>query len=208
MKNSILLGLCVPMFLLSSLAMADGNRYDKERRYHSEIGVSEAFVLTHYNRGNVSGSEFRNAVLIDVRSIPEYVAGHPANAVNIPYPRIHPTIDSTLNAAEKASLFVEAVMAAYPDKNTPILLLCRTGSRSVDAGNLLADAGYTHVRNIWEGFIGMPKVDTKGNLLDLNNNGIIGDEGDLDGWKNYAGLPYSTRLLPQLIYQPLSYLYY
>lgn len=87
-------------------------------------------------------------------------------------------------------------------------MLCRTGSRSIAASNVLADAGYTHVRNIWEGFEGRPKTEVNGNVLDLNNDGKVGDAGDLDGWANYAGLPTTTLLLPQLIYTPYDYLYY
>jgi rhodanese-related sulfurtransferase len=207
-KNTLIAGVAASFMALSVSALADGNRYDKERRYHSEVSASEAFMLTNYDRGNVSASSSANAVLIDVRSIPEYVAGHPEKAMNIPYPRIHPEIDATLSADEKKQMLIEAVEAAIPDKSTPILTLCKTGSRSIDAANILADAGYTHVRNIWEGFEGRVKVDTSGNSLDLNNNGVVGDAGDLDGWKNFAGLPYSTKLRPTLIYSPLQFLYY
>ncbi len=202
--GSVFTSLC----LLSSAAFADGNRYDQPRRYHSEVTASEAYLLTHRDRGNANGLASGNAVLLDVRSIPEYVAGHPEGAINVPYPRIHETIDPTLSADEKATLLVEAVLAAVPDKDTPILVLCKTGSRSIAASNLLADAGYTHVRNIWEGFEGRTKTDTSGNELDLNNNDVVGDAGDLDGWMNGAGLPYSTKLHPQRIYKPLAYLYY
>ncbi|HEY0633973.1 MAG TPA: rhodanese-like domain-containing protein [Gammaproteobacteria bacterium] len=209
MNNKLsLLGVGLSLGLLSAAVLAEGNRYDQERRYHSEVSASEAYVLTHYDRGNASGNPSSNAVLLDVRSIAEYVAGHPAGALNVPYPNIDASVNGMLTSEDKARLLVDAVTAAIPDKETPILVLCRTGSRSVAASNILADAGYTHVRNIWEGFEGRPKTDVNGNVLDLNNNGVVGDAGDLDGWKNHAGLPYTSALLPQLIYQPYSYLYY
>lgn len=207
-KNPLIAGITASLLMISVTASAEGNRYNKDRRYHSEISASEAFLLTHLDKGNVSANLSANAVLIDVRSIPEYVAGHPDKAMNIPYPRIHPDIDATLSADEKKQLLIDAVEAAIPDKSTPILTLCKTGSRSIDAANILADAGYTHVRNIWEGFEGRVKVDTSGNSLDLNNDGVVGDSGDLDGWKNFAGLPYSTKLRPTLIYSPYQFLYY
>lgn len=206
--KSAFTGVCASLCLLSASAVAEGNRYDQPRLYHSEVSASEAFRLTHHDRGNVSGNASRNAVLLDVRSIPEYVAGHPDGALHVPYPRIHETLDATLSDEDKATLLIEAVTAAIPDKNTPILVLCKTGSRSIAASNLLAEAGYTHVRNIWEGFEGRTKTDTSGNQLDLNSNGVVGDAGDLDGWKNFAGLPYSTKLRPRLIYKPFDYLYY
>ncbi|QKT03960.1 hypothetical protein HUS23_09100 [Ectothiorhodospiraceae bacterium 2226] len=195
-------------FALSGLAHADGNRYERERNYHSEVSVSEAYVLTTYGRQNgADNAGTPNPVLLDVRSIGEYVAGHPDKALHVPYPRIHPTVDPTLSNEEKARLLVEGVKAAVPDLDTPLLVLCRTGARSIAAANILTEAGYTHVRNIWEGFEGMPKTGVNGNLLDLNNDGVI-DERDWDGWKNFAGLPYSTKLRPTLIYQPLQHLYY
>jgi rhodanese-related sulfurtransferase len=207
-KKPLIAGLAASLLTISVTAAAEGNRYDKERRYHSEISAAEAFLVTHFDRGNARANPSANAVLIDVRSIPEYVAGHPGKAMNIPYPRIHPDIDPTLSAEQKKQQFLDAVVAAIPDKNTPILTLCKTGSRSIDAANILADAGYTQVRNIWEGFEGRTKIDTSGNTLDLNNDGVVGDSGDLDGWKNFAALPYSTKLRPTLIYSPLQYLYY
>lgn len=206
------LGACALFSLIvTSSALADGNRYDRERNYHSEVSVSEAFVLTHYGKGNDTRRGKPNtpdAVIVDVRSIPEYVDGHPAKALNVPYPRIHPDVDPTLTDEEKATLLVEGVKAAVPNLDTPLLVLCRTGSRSIAASNILTEAGYTEVRNIWEGFVGRTKTDVNGNELDLNNNGVVGDDGDLDGWMNYAGLPYSTKLRPNLIYQPYAYLYY
>ena len=57
-----------------------------------------------------------------------------------------------------AEQYVNDVLAKFPDRSTPILTMCRTGYRSVLAANLLADAGYTNVRNIWQGFVGNTKV--------------------------------------------------
>lgn len=204
--RTAVLGIGASLCLVSASALAEGNRYDQPRLYHSEVSVSEAFLIA--KNGNANGKASKRPVLLDVRSIPEYVSGHPEGALHVPYPRIHDTLDPILSAEEKAALLVEAVTAAVPDKDTPILVLCKTGSRSIAASNLLAQAGYTQVRNVWEGFEGRTKTDTAGNELDLNNNGVVGDEGDLDGWKNFAGPPYSTKLNPQLIYRPFDYLYY
>ena len=109
----------------------------------------------------------------------------------------------------------------FPDRDTPILTLCRTGKRSVWAANILANPmewipkrggtipegvvleGYTNVRNIWEGFEGKYKWDdTLTFALDLNNDGeltpmngvVMEQNADRDGWWNYQQLPYSTEL--------------
>lgn len=207
---------CALLALTASMNVyAEGNRYDLPRNYHSEISAAKAYILTNHDKGNVGKSDFANAVLIDVRTVEEYGAGHPPKSSNIPFPHIHNRHAANPDHPEHSTYigqdpeqFVNDVIAAFPDRSTPILTLCRTGYRSVLAGNLLADAGYTNVRNIWQGFVGRTKVDTAGNTLDLNNDGVDGDAGDNDGWSGYQELPVSTKLLPQLIYAPYEYLYY
>jgi len=224
------------------IATADvGNRYGLPQNYHSEISAAEANSLTSHDKGNISGNDFSNAVLIDVRRASEYKAGHPPKSYSIPFPHIdgsasepndstdyigydlsgNPDIcfvdgcdddtnkDGTLNPDD----YVAYVESLIPDKDTPILTLCRTGYRSVQAGNLLTSAGYTNVRNIWEGYVGQPKFAYAGGdvaephvKLDLNHDGVI-DDSDKDGWSGFQGLPISTKNLPQRIFSPYSYLY-
>ena len=88
--------------------------------------------------------------------------------------------------------------------------------RSVAAANVLTEAGYTHVRNIWEGFVGIylripwGTDPISGVPLyrdgDMNHDGNV-DDLDKNGWRYYQGLPYDTRLLPKLIYRDMAYLY-
>jgi rhodanese-related sulfurtransferase len=201
------------------------NRYNLPRNYESEISAAEAYlnaVAGHERWGESDHHDYnvkgKRPVIVDVRSIPEYVAGHPKGAYNIPYPYI--VQDCTTLTPDGACAgpgpktpqidenFIAAVEQAIPDKDTPIYTLCRTGHRSVLAANLLTADGYTHVRNIWQGFVGQPKVDFFLNgPLDLNHDGKITDE-DRDGWRYYQHLPYSKKLRPQLLYQPYLYLYY
>ena len=218
-KMKTLINGCALVALAVSINVyAEGNRYDLPRNYHSEVSAAKAYILTNHNQGNKEQDEFANAVLIDVRTVEEYGDGHPPKSSNIPFPHIHKRPTMTLPDGTKVpdpdyirqdpEQFVNDVIAAFPDRNTPILTMCRTGYRSVLAGNLLAEAGYENVRNIWQGFVGRTKVDTAGNVLDLNNDGVDGDLGDLDGWSGYQELPISTKLLPELIYAPYAYLYY
>jgi len=197
------------------------NRYDLPKNYESEISAAEAYLSAVANSKewgtNHSGNN-NHPVIVDVRSIPEYVAGHPKGAYNIPYPFIVQDCSTLtpdgactgpgVKTPQDPDVFVAAVEQAIPDKDTPIYTLCRTGHRSVLAANLLTAAGYTHVRNIWQGFVGQPKVDFyKNGPLDLNHDGAITDE-DRDGWRYYQHLPYSKNLIPGLLYQPYVYLYY
>lgn len=127
--------------------------------------------------------------------------------------------------------FVEYVESVIRDKDTPILTLCATGYRSVQAANALVKYGrYTNVRNIWEGFNGQPKyayagssivvardddgnviVDENNNViltpLDLNNDGVV-DGNDRDGWNYYQELPVSTKIHRRRIDRDFADLYY
>jgi rhodanese-related sulfurtransferase len=212
--------------------------------YHSEISPAEAYVTAVVNGGSRElrraswGRGEGRAVILDVRSTPEYKAGHPEHAYNVPYPYIYQYCDDrgrrpdgacfgkTGQIDQDPAAFVSYVEGIVPDKDTPIYTLCRTGVRSVGAANVLTDAGYTHVRNIWEGFVGIyleapkvtgyvdddndpstPDVPVIEELpVDLNHDGKLTDD-DKNGWRNHQGLPYDTRLLRPLIYRPYAYLY-
>jgi rhodanese-related sulfurtransferase len=227
----------------AGIASADlGNRYGLPQIYHSEVSAAEAYTLTSHGRGNKRGSDFANAVIIDVRRVSEHVAGHPPKSYSIPFPHVSGSPDEpndstgyigydlsndsnicfvdgcddgtnedgTLNPAD----FVSYVESLFPDKSTPILTLCRTGYRSVQAANLLTASGYENVRNIWEGFVGQPKYAYDGGSvrvpleqLDLNHDNSF-DDNDKDGWAYYQGLPVSTEIHPQRIFSPYIYLYY
>lgn len=66
--------------------------------------------------------------------------------------------------------FVEQVKAAArPDLETPILIICRSGVRSISAAKALTNVGYTDCYNVLHGFEGNP---------DTNNQ-----RGKISGWK-------------------------
>lgn len=108
------------------------------------------------------------AVLIDVRTAIEHsFVGQPIGAIHIAwkeFPGMQP------NAA-----FVKQIKETVPDHATPLLLLCRSGQRSVAAAESLQSEGYQHLINIVEGFEGS---------LDENKH-----RGNLGGWR-FHGLPW------------------
>ena len=53
-----------------------------------------------------------------------------------------------------SSLSSENVQKEIVDIHVPILLICRCGNRSLEAGKVLIQAGFSHVYNIIEGFEG------------------------------------------------------
>ncbi|MDD2737613.1 MAG: rhodanese-like domain-containing protein [Methylomonas lenta] len=88
-----------------------------------------------------------SAVLIDVRTAIEHsFVGHPPKAIHVAWKEFP---GMQLNTA-----FVEQVQQHVADKSAPVLLLCRSGQRSVDAAKALETNGYQHLINILEGFEG------------------------------------------------------
>jgi rhodanese-related sulfurtransferase len=194
--------------------------------YKGEISNSKAYVDTVVNNNKPwTWKSSRKAVLLDVRSLQEYKAGHPENAYNVPYPYIHQYCDEQgrhPDGACKKSVgqdnqtlddFIAYVEKIIPNKNTPIYTLCRTGSRSVGAANRLTEAGYENVYNMWEGFVGVYLQapielgqDPEFGPVDLNHDGVLNDL-DKNGWIYHGGMPYSKSLLPHLVYRP-AFRYY
>ncbi len=110
----------------------------------------------------------KTAVLIDVRTKMEHLfVGHPPQAIHIPWKEAP---DWQLN-----SHFVENVRQVVSNPNVPILLLCRSGQRSLEAAAALEKAGYSRLINIVDGFEG---------ALDDNKQ-----RGHLNGWR-FLGLPW------------------
>lgn len=73
------------------------------------------------------------------------------------------------------SQFIEQVHRYAPNPEAPVLLLCRSGQRSLEAAMVLEQAGYQHLVNILDGFEGP---------LDGNKH-----RGNLAGWR-FSGLPW------------------
>ena len=203
----------------SGQSLAEGNRYDLPREYVSEISPAKAYLEM----------KKEESILIDVRRLREYAAGHPEKAFNVPFPH---KVDSNDQTASTAYWAVYNLVGG--DVDTPINTLCRTGARSVRLANILADPlntandparvavpggiPFTNVRNIWEGFVGQHKEPynssdpTNKTFLDLNNNGVIDSDvadvyshttdanPDKDGWRNYQQLPWNTKLHVNRVY--------
>ena len=68
------------------------------------------------------------AIVLDVRTEAEYKGGHIKSAVLLPLDRLEEEAETVLR-----------------DKNAEILVYCRSGRRSADAGAILTALGYTHV---------------------------------------------------------------
>lgn len=109
------------------------------------------------------------SVFIDVRmEIESLYVGRPPGVVNVPwyeYPELMP----------QPMEFVESVKQEVRDVSRPVVLICRSGKRTVDAGLALEAAGFTHVINVLHGF--------EGELDDQFHRSTV------SGWR-FDGLPW------------------
>ncbi len=127
--------------------------------YAGELTAAQAYTIL----GNI-----QSATLVDVRTMPEWQFAGTANLEEIqkePIPlswRFYPTMEENTD-------FVQQLSAKIQEPTTPLLFICRTGARSLDAAIAMTGAGYQRCFNITDGFEG-PKDDE-------------GRRGTVAGWK-------------------------
>lgn len=115
-------------------------------------------------------------IMIDVRSSMEYLfVGHPTGSVHVPW------IDApnwTVNphfVTEVRKVLLGGVGMGVHSNDAPVVLICRSGKRSLEAGKLLIDNEFMEVFNVDEGF--------EGELDEHHHRSTTG------GWR-YHGLPW------------------
>jgi rhodanese-related sulfurtransferase len=107
-----------------------------------------------------------HAVFMDIRSFAEFwFVGHPVGAVSVPFN----DEEYGLNAK-----FVEEA-ASFARRDQAIVLICRSGKRTLHAGAALEAAGFTNVAHVTTGFEG-----------DMNAQD---QRSSIDGWR-FDGLPW------------------
>ncbi|HKV40777.1 MAG TPA: rhodanese-like domain-containing protein [Blastocatellia bacterium] len=121
-------------------------------------------------------------IYLDVRSVPEYEAGHAAGAINIPLLHFTPGVGMTPNPD-----FINVVDANLP-KDAKLVVGCKTGGRSARACEMLSQIGYNDPANIRGGFVGV--VDPSGRVVEA-------------GWSS-LNLPVCTECKPEAGYEALA----
>lgn len=95
------------------------------------------------------------AVLVDVRSTPEVLfVGHPQGSVHIPWIDEPQWIVNPHFITRVRELMLGGILSGEGRQPPPIILICRSGKRSVDAGLALIDAGFSEIYNVLDGFEG------------------------------------------------------
>jgi len=116
-----------------------------------------------------------SALLIDIRSNMEFLfVGHPEGALHVPWID-EPDWDVNPNFVKEVRQLMLGGVCDQGEGTPPIILICRSGKRSVDAGNVLLDAGFHNVCHIDEGF--------EGDRDNEHHRSSIG------GWR-FRGLPW------------------
>lgn len=116
------------------------------------------------------------AVLIDVRSNMEFLfVGHPVGAISIPWIDEPDWVINPHFAAEVRKVLLGGISCDHGFGCAPVLLICRSGKRSLEAGEVLLKEGFTQVYNVVQGF--------EGDLDDHHHRSTLG------GWR-YEGLPW------------------
>jgi rhodanese-related sulfurtransferase len=86
-------------------------------------------------------------VYVDVRSIPEFEAGHPEGAYNVPLAHLGP------HGMAPNTEFMTVMEKQFP-KDAKIVVGCKSGGRSLQAATMLLSTGYTDVIDQRAGFMG------------------------------------------------------
>lgn len=73
----------------------------------------------------------QGGVVVDVRTASEFASGHLPGAANLPVDQL-----------------ADRIAAAVPDKSTPVLVHCLSGTRSAMACRILKGMGYSEVVNL------------------------------------------------------------
>lgn len=108
-------------------------------------------------------------LFVDVRmEIESLYVGRPPGVVNVPWYE-YPDLQAD------AQKFSDAVTCEADGKGQPVLLICRSGKRTLDAGKALEAAGFSNVQHVVHGFEG-----------DLDERFR---RSTLSGWR-FEGLPW------------------
>jgi rhodanese-related sulfurtransferase len=143
-------------------------------------GTYDAFPAAGY-AGDVTPTvawkmltELKDAVLIDVRTRAEwtYVGLPDLESLDKKPALIEWQVFPTMQPNPE---FITTLSAALPDRQAPLLFLCRSGARSAAAAKAMTAAGYSTCLNVVDGF--------EGPLDGVAKRGTKG------GWKA-AGLPW------------------
>ena len=133
------------------------------------LSPQEAWAWLQAGQARARAGDVPEPLFVDVRmEIESLYVGRPPGVENIPwyeYPDLTPD----------PQRFADAVAAEAGDKQRPVLLICRSGKRTLDAGKALEAAGFSDVAHVVHGFEGELNEQFK--------------RSSVNGWR-FEGLPW------------------
>ena len=116
------------------------------------------------------------SVLVDIRSTMEYLfVGHPKGAVHVPWIDEPEWVVNPHFVTDIRKLLLGGAVCDEEEGCAPVILICRSGKRSKEAGRALLKAGFRNVCHVDSGFEG-----------DLDEHHHRSTRG---GWR-FEGLPW------------------
>ena len=116
------------------------------------------------------------SVLIDVRSNMEFLfVGHAKGSISIPWIDEPDWVINPHFVTEVRKVLLGGVSCSTEVGCAPVILICRSGIRSLEAGAVLVESGFSSVFNVSDGF--------EGELDDQHHRSAQG------GWR-FEGLPW------------------
>lgn len=121
------------IFMSSLFAEVD---FRTAKLYKADINSKQAYKMQQ-----------TGILVVDVRTIKEYKTLHPKGAINIPV-----FYEKKGQRVFNKNFLNEIYIALNKNLNQSIILICRSGSRTKLASNLLANNEFTNVYNVKNGF--------------------------------------------------------
>ena len=187
----VITALILAVSSFSVIAEVDASKLKKKKQ------TPQALYITAKEAYNDRVNNPLGSFFIDVRTRAEveFVGMTSMIDANIPY-MVHDK-DGWNEKKKKFSMepnsnfsvaFKDALVKKGFDKNSKIIVMCRSGSRSAKAANLLDQLGFKNVYTVVDGFEG-----------DKAKEGAQKGQRVVNGWKN-AGLPWSYKLAEAKMY--------
>lgn len=128
-------------------------------------------MIKHYLPKQANERLKTGAILVDVRSEAEHkFVGRVPDSILIPW------VDFPDWASDE-SVFIQAFKRFGMGKNAEVILICRSGYRSLDAGNCLLNNGFVNIAHIKTGFEGdLDEHHRRGNLNGWRHDGLAWEQ--------------------------------
>jgi len=193
MKSIIYSILVVSLLLGANTFASEVNGKDLPKKKQTTLGL----YLTAKEAHDMFSKDGKNTLFIDVRTPAEleFVGMTDKVDANVPYmlndfaewdakkSRFKKVPNSDFTVAMEDKLAEKGLT-----KNDTVILMCRSGSRSSKAADLLTKAGYTKVYTVVDGFEG-----------DKAKKGAEKGKRAVNGWKN-ANLPWTYKANGEKVY--------